>query len=59
MNKWVFYFKLIGKKLSVDGTELDPKAVANPCGIIAKTFMNDTFNVLDVNSKTFNISYFY
>ena len=30
---------------SLNGTPLDPEAVAVPCGLFAKTFMNDTYQV--------------
>ena len=33
------------KTKSYDGTTLDPKAVATPCGLIAKSFFNDTYEI--------------
>ena len=33
------------KEFSIDGTKLDPKDVATPCGLIAKSFFNDTFSI--------------
>lgn len=36
----------MGKTIAVDGeTELDPDAIAYPCGLVAKTFFNDTFEL--------------
>lgn len=34
----------------MDGTLLDPEAVANPCGLIAKTYFNDFYNLQMLNS---------
>lgn len=33
------------KEFAIDGTKLDPKEVATPCGLIAKSFFNDTFAI--------------
>lgn len=43
------------KTVSVDGTALNPKAAANPCGLIAKSFFNDTFLPVENNGKIFTI----
>ena len=42
--KPIYTNKDIGKNISLNNTELDPKDVAIPCGIIAKTYFNDTFS---------------
>jgi len=33
----------LGKKFTVDGTELDDNAPANPCGLVAKSYFTDSF----------------
>jgi hypothetical protein len=36
----------MGKVLAVDGvTQLNPKDIAYPCGLIAKTVFNDTYSI--------------
>lgn len=35
----------LGITLSIDGTKLDPEAAAFPCGLVAKSFFNDTFSL--------------
>lgn len=37
----------MGKTKSVDGTTLDPGAIAWPCGLIAKSLFTDTFTIKD------------
>lgn len=46
----------IGKTLSINGTALDPAATANPCGMVAYTVFNDTFDVLYPNGTSIPIS---
>lgn len=43
------------KTKSYDGTTLDPKGVATPCGLIAKSFFNDTYEIRgpDNNDKVY------
>ena len=43
------------KTKSYDGTTLDPKGVATPCGLIAKSFFNDTYEIRgpDSNDKVY------
>lgn len=44
------------KDTSIDGTALEPSAVAIPCGLMAKSFPNDKFNTLtDSSSNSINI----
>mgnify|MGYP003457025709 FL=1 len=33
------------KNKSISGLELDPNEVAVPCGLIAKSFFNDTYQL--------------
>jgi hypothetical protein len=33
----------MGKTLATDGTSLEPAAVANPCGLMAKSFVEGNF----------------
>lgn len=44
--------KQMGKTQAVDGTLLDPNAVAVPCGLIAKAFFNDTYALFSVSDET-------
>ncbi len=37
--------KEMGKTISVTNQPLDPKANANPCGLIAKSYFNDTYSL--------------
>lgn len=41
----------MGKTKSVDGTTLDPSAIAWPCGLIAKSLFTDSFTLLDSNNQ--------
>jgi len=34
----------LATNMSIDGTPLDPTATAIPCGLVARSFFNDTFN---------------
>ena len=44
----------IGVTTSINGNTLDPSANAIPCGLIAKTFFNDTFN-FSINNETIQV----
>ena len=33
------------------GKKLDPKAAANPCGLVANSFFNDTYKIFDKDLK--------
>lgn len=35
----------LGRTTSYGGTTLDPNAAANPCGLLAKSFFNDSFSI--------------
>jgi hypothetical protein len=35
----------MGKNKSLSGADLDPNAVAYPCGLVAKSVFTDTFNI--------------
>jgi len=37
------YNSQIGRNFSIDGTPLDPNGPAIPCGLVAKSFFNDTY----------------
>ena len=41
----------MGKTYSLDGTLLDPELAAYPCGIVAKSYFNDTFELYKQNVK--------
>jgi hypothetical protein len=43
----IVYMKDIGIYESIDKTSLDPDTIANPCGLIAKSFFNDTYKFVD------------
>lgn len=43
--------KEMEKAISVDGTHLDPNAVSIPCGLIAKSYFNDTYELLSIDEK--------
>lgn len=43
----------IKKTKAFDGSALDPKAIANPCGFLAKNYPEDDYKSLtDVNNNT-------
>lgn len=44
------------QKKSLSGHELDPRAPATPCGLIAKSVFNDTFQLQDEKGKEIKIS---
>jgi len=44
-----------GRTKSWGGYDLNPKAPANPCGLIAKSVFNDTF-ILQYNDEIIKIS---
>ena len=44
----------MGKTISVTGKVLDPEDNANPCGLIAKSFFNDTYTMKRIFNSTFN-----
>lgn len=48
----------MGKNMSVNFTPLDPKAIAYPCGLIAKSLFNDTYS-LSILSETDPTSAFF
>ena len=41
----IVYNKDLFVSNAIDGTPLDPEAVANPCGMIAYTLFNDSFSL--------------
>ena len=41
----------MGKKYSLDGTLLEPDDAAYPCGVVAKSYFNDTFELYKQNVK--------
>jgi len=46
------------QQFALDGTALDPTAVANPCGLIAKsTFNGEHFDILTYNIDTFQLNF--
>ena len=40
---------------SINGEKLSPDAPANPCGLIAKSLFNDTYQLLDPSGQTITI----
>ena len=47
--------KDIGKKISMSNTDLNENDVAIPCGLIAKTYFNDTYNNWKINGEEVEI----
>ena len=45
----------VGVTTSINGNTLDPRANAIPCGLMAKTFFNDTFN-FTINNETIEVN---
>ncbi len=41
----------LGREFSIGGIKLKPKEPANPCGLIAKSFFNDTFKLYKNNKE--------
>ena len=48
--------KDLGRNTSVNGTFIPETAVASPCGLIAKSFFNDTYELFTSNGSKLNIS---
>ena len=48
--------KDLGKTESWDGVPLDMNAPANPCGLVAASFFNDTYEILDKDSNPVKIN---
>lgn len=44
--------KDLGREFSVDNTKLDPEEIAHPCGLIARSFFNDSFELYYYNNAT-------
>lgn len=44
------------RKKSISGKDLEPNAVAHPCGIAARSVFNDTFTMKDPNGNPVVIS---
>lgn len=47
----------MGKVKNILGEDLDPKAAAFPCGLIAKTYFNDEFKIDKLEIITENIAW--
>ena len=41
----------MGKTKAVDGTSLDENAIAWPCGLIAYSYFNDSFKLIDAKDN--------
>ena len=47
--------KDLGRDVAIDGTKLDPEEPAFPCGLVAKSFFNDTFELWKEGSVNITI----
>ena len=59
MDKWckpILKNKDLDVSFSVSGVPLDPEAYANPCGLVAKSIFNDTYELKRESGASFKIS---
>jgi hypothetical protein len=47
----------LGFEYSVNGKKLDPDAPANPCGLVARSYFNDTYAVKDPKGSEVKIAF--